>query len=289
VVVALLPPHLPKPIEQNERHGVGGADSRNAMSEILEWAMAQCARPIRGVLHIGANVGQEASYYSKLGLKVVWIEADPHLFQVLKANIVHFNNQTAYLCLASDIDGREVDFHIASNDGGSSSILKFDENRFSKEWPTITEVKSVRIHTCRLDSLLKQQGCSMDDLNLVVADVQGYELPVLRGLGSLINRFEAIISELNWAPVYEDATKPYELESFLVDQGFRRIWLGISNVQATGIWVRGNAGPLNRFYMALSVRLYFVAARFGLVKFLQVSGILGLCRRAYCAAKKRPG
>jgi FkbM family methyltransferase len=258
------------------------------MSEILQWAMGQCGRPVRGVLHIGANTGQEAGYYATLGLKkVVWIEGDPHLFETLQETLVSFAGQMAYLCLASDVDGQLVDFHIASNDGGSSSILRLDASKFAKECPGIKEVKSVRLRTCRLDTLFARQGCDLSEVNLIVADVQGYELPVLRGLGSLIKGFDAIVSELNFAPIYQGATKPYDLESFLVSQGFRRLWLGISDVQATGIWIGGNVGPLRRLYMALTVRLYYVAARCGLVKALRAVGILGAGRRIYYAIKRR--
>jgi len=249
--------------------------------------MGRCERSIDGVLHIGANSGQEAGYYSKLGLKVIWIEADPDLFQTLESNIAAYCRQTAYLCLASDVDGQEVDFHIASNDGGSSSVLKIDAPLFSKEWPTISEVRSVRLQTCRLDNFLEQHRCNLNDVNLIVADVQGYELPVLRGLGSLINGFEAIISELNWAPMYRDVTKPHELESFLVRHGFRRLWLGVSWPQATGVWVRGKTSKLRHLYMFLSARLCFMAARCGLLKLLLRSGILELGRRTYYTIKGR--
>ena len=259
------------------------------MSDILEWAIGQCARPVRGILHIGANTGQEAGHYAELGLKAVWIEADPQLFKTLQENLVPWGGQTAYLCLASDVDGQAVDFHIASNDGGSSSILPFDATKFAQEWPGIKEVKTIRLQTCRLDTLFARPGCHLNEVNLIVADVQGYELPVLRGLGSRISGFDAIISELNWSPPYKGATKPYQLESFLVSQGFRRLWLGISDIQATGIWVRGNAGPLKRLHMALTVRLYYVAARCGLVRLLRATGILGLGRRVYCAVKRRAG
>ena len=182
-----------------------------------------------------------------------------------------------------------MDFHIASNDGGSSSILPFDASKFAKAWPGIKEVKSVRLQTCRLDTLFARQGCDLKSVNLIVADVQGYELPVLRGLGSLINGFDAIISELNWASIYKGATKPYQLEAFLVSQGFRRLWLGLSDVQATGIWVRRSASPLRKLYMALTIRLYYVAARCGLVRVLRAAGVLGLGRRVYCVIKRRSG
>lgn len=257
------------------------------MSDILQWMMKRGGKQIRGVLHIGANSGQEAAHYSMLGLKVIWIEADPHVCSALRANIALFPNQFAYQCLASDVDGQVVDFHVASNEGGSSSILKPDSKEFSKEWPTIKEVSSVRLTTCRLETLLKQQGCAFEDVNLIVADVQGYELPVLRGLGSLLASFEAVISELNWTPMYEGATKPYELEAFLASHGFVRLWLGLSHPQATGIWVRGRAGAARRLYMTLSSRLYFGAARSGLVKLMRGFGLLDWGRVLYCAAKKR--
>ncbi len=256
------------------------------MSDLLQWMMGKCAEPIRGVLHIGANAGQEASYYWSLGLKVIWIEGDPALYESLKVNIAPLA-QTAHLCLASDVDGRDVEFHIASNDGGSSSVLKPNAALLSREWPGIREVKSVRLTTCRLDSLFGQRGCDLAGVNLIVADVQGYELPVLRGLGSLMEGFQAVIAELNWAPMYEGATKPYELEDFLVNQGFKRVWLGLAYPQATGIWVRASAGSLERVYMALSARTYFLAARCGLVRSLRALGILGLGRKLYCTVKRR--
>ena len=212
------------------------------MSQILRWAIGQCERPIRGVLHIGANYGQEAGSYAELNLKVVWIEGDPKVFQTLEGSLGSWAAQTAYLCLASDVDGNAVDFHIASNDGGSSSILQLDPVRCAKEWPGIEEVNSIRLQTCRLDTLFARHGCDLNGVNMIVADVQGYELPVLRGLGSLIDGFDAIISEVNYAALYIGATKPYELESFLGSQGFRRVWLGISDAQATGVWVRGRPG-----------------------------------------------
>jgi FkbM family methyltransferase len=258
------------------------------MSELLQWMMGQSKKPLKGVLHIGANTGQEAPCYAALGLKAIWVEADPQLYQTLTANVARFPGQTAYQCLASDIDGLDADFHIASNGGGSSSILKPDEYRFSKEWPGVKELGCVRLRTCRLDSLFTAQHCVLDNINALVADVQGHELSVFRGLGTLLNRFEAVLSEINWAPMYEDSTKPYELEDFLVGRGFKRAWLGVSWPQATGVWIRGGAGPFERLYMAGSARLYFVAARCGIVKRLRASGILGLGRGLYCAAKRRP-
>lgn len=257
------------------------------MSDILDWVTKRVGTPIRGVLHIGANLGQEAEDYSRLGLEVIWVEADPQLFALLRDNISSRDRQTAYLCLAAEEDGREVDFHIASNGGGSSSVLGFDTERFAREWPGVKEVTSVCLRTCRLDTLFTREGCDLSGVNLVVADVQGYELPVLRGLGRLLDGFDIIISEVNWAPVYQGATKPYQLEAFLLNRGFTRLWLGINDVQATGVWGRARTGPLMRLYNAVSIRLYYAAARCGVVRLMRLTGLLGLGRRFYCAVKRR--
>ena len=248
------------------------------VGDLVRWTIARCKAPIRGVLHIGANTGQEAAGYAENGLNVIWIEADPGVFQSLQRHVSGFAGQAAYRCLASDRDGCEVDFHVASNAGGSSSILKPDPVLFPKEWPDIREVGSIRLATRRLDTLLMQRGSGVERVNLIVADVQGYELPVLRGLGSLIGEFEAVVAELNWARMYVGATKPHDLEAFLVERGFTRAWLGIGHPQATGVWIRRKAGWFGRLYMALSARLYFLAVRSGLIQPLRALGILGVGR-----------
>lgn len=59
-------------------------------------------KEVNGVIHIGANEGQEREHYKKYGLqKVLWIEADPEAFKKLKKNISQYKNQIAlnYLVL----------------------------------------------------------------------------------------------------------------------------------------------------------------------------------------------
>src|SRR5512142_1548427 len=41
-------------------------------------------RRVRGVVHVGANTGQERDTYEKFGLDVLWIEPIPDVFQQLK-------------------------------------------------------------------------------------------------------------------------------------------------------------------------------------------------------------
>src|ERR1700741_4322955 len=59
----------------------------------------------RGVVHVGANHGAERHVYAKYGLKVVWIEAIPDVFELLTQNIQDFPHQRAINALITNEDG----------------------------------------------------------------------------------------------------------------------------------------------------------------------------------------
>ena len=43
-------------------------------------------KKVKGVIHVGANTGQEMELYAKYKLPVVWIEPIPEVFETLKQN-----------------------------------------------------------------------------------------------------------------------------------------------------------------------------------------------------------
>src|SRR5579862_7247657 len=78
---------------------------------------------VGGVIHVGANSGQERNLYAQLELDVAWVEPNPPVFERLRANLAEFPKQRAYQYLIADQDEQEYIFHVASNGGESSSIL----------------------------------------------------------------------------------------------------------------------------------------------------------------------
>ena len=94
-----------------------------------------------GVIHIGANAGQERDQYASLGLPVIWVEPIPEVFEALRSNISSCPNQKALRYLITDEDGKEYDFHVANNNGASSSILEFA--RHGEIWPEIKESQRI--------------------------------------------------------------------------------------------------------------------------------------------------
>src|SRR5438045_9077603 len=65
----------------------------------------------KGVVHIGAHRGDERKEYDRYSLRVVWIEALPSQFEVLKDNLHGHSQHTALCALVTDKDGEEYEFH----------------------------------------------------------------------------------------------------------------------------------------------------------------------------------
>jgi FkbM family methyltransferase len=171
------------------------------------------------VLHIGAHRGQEAEYYNKVGLKVIWIEASPAMFEILNINITKYKNQRAVCALLGDVEGKLVDFHIASNDGASSSIFQFGKE-LGVNGLGMSGSEKLRME--RLDNLFQTKDLS--SFSHWVLDVQGAELLVLKGAGSLLDTCNSLYVEVSTRAVYEDGVSWNELSGFLKGRGLIPLW-----------------------------------------------------------------
>jgi len=90
----------------------------------------------RGVIHIGAHEGKEVEKYLEMGAeKILFIEANPIVFERLQKNIVNLPNVQAVNCAISNKCG-SITLHVTSNDQ-SSSILPL--KRHKEIYPDIEE------------------------------------------------------------------------------------------------------------------------------------------------------
>ena len=53
-------------------------------------------RAARGIIHVGANTGQEAASYASLRVQVVWIEPLPEVFKALQHHVSAYPDQVAF-------------------------------------------------------------------------------------------------------------------------------------------------------------------------------------------------
>lgn len=172
-----------------------------------------------GVLHLGANTGQEAQAYHEQGIKtVVWIEAIPALFRRLEMNLLPYSGQVAIKACLSDKDGEQVSFHIANNEGQSSSM--FDFGTHAREHPTVKFVNTIPLTTRRVDTLLKERGIEVKQGWFLNVDLQGAELLALRGMGDLLWKFGYAYIEVNDKELYKGCPLTNEIDDYLAWHGF---------------------------------------------------------------------
>lgn len=181
-----------------------------------------------GVLHVGANVGEEAPVYNELNCgHVSWVEANHELIPQLSNNVKQYNHCVFNYCV-SDVDDQEITFHISNNAGQSSSMLELGTHKTAH--PEVHYVKDLKLKTKRLDSLFREgklpTATLPDFLNI---DLQGAELKALKGMGDMLHYFKWAYLEVNKAELYKGCALVEEIDTYLLGFGFKRVetfWCG---------------------------------------------------------------
>lgn len=180
---------------------------------------ASLMRKIRGVIHVGANLGQERDDYAHLN--VVWIEPIPELFAQLMQNIAGYPRQAAYRALITDTNVADCVLHVASNEGGSSSVLDLAMHR--DIWPDIGFVADIHMPSMTLDTFVEREAIDLSRFNLLVMDTQGSELLVLRGASKTLRAMDAVVSEVADFEAYRNCARPGQIAEFLSTHRFREL------------------------------------------------------------------
>jgi FkbM family methyltransferase len=169
-----------------------------------------------GVLHVGAHRAEESVEYSRFNWgDVVWVEAQPELVIDLRKSLNGAHNTVIEAAVWNE-SGLKLEFNIASN-GESSSLLELGSHATS--YPNIRFERSISVLTKRLDEVIPTIKFA-DFLNI---DIQGAELMALQGLGSRIQEFNWIYTEVNKREVYSKCTLIEDLDQFLKLNGFKRV------------------------------------------------------------------
>jgi len=194
------------------------------LSRIKSWARERrdpnrFLAKVSGVVHVGANSGQERDLYHKLGLKVIWVEPIPEVFNLLVANIKGYANQIAYRQLLTDKDEETHTLHLASNEGQSSSIYELEEHK--DIWPYVNYTGSLQLKSKKLEALFSEEGINAKDYQALVMDTQGSELLVLKGAVSLLNGFKYVKTEVPDFESYKDCCQLKDIDDFMFSHGFK--------------------------------------------------------------------
>lgn len=179
----------------------------------------------RGIIHLGAHLAEELEDYLEFNIQdVVWVEANPELYENLKLKISN-SNHIAISELLSDEDGIDMKFNIAKNyyNGNyqSSSVLEFGTHEINH--PHIKMEDSMMLKSKTINTIFIEKDLNFEDYDFVNLDLQGYELPVIKGFGDKISNMKYIYTEVNTGEVYKNCTKLDELDRYLDNYGFERV------------------------------------------------------------------
>jgi FkbM family methyltransferase len=174
----------------------------------------------RGVIHVGAHEGTEITAYQQMGAqKVLFVEANPVVFERLQANLTGMPDVLSVNCAIGDRNGT-VDLHVTSFDQ-SSSILQL--KRHQEIYPQITETHQITVQSKTLDTLLQEQELNPSDFNILNIDIQGAELLALQGATNWLKSVDLINTEVNYEELYEGCALIDQLDEFLEGHGFQRV------------------------------------------------------------------
>ncbi len=177
----------------------------------------------RGIVHVGANSGQEVPNYRESGIRpVVLIEALPGPFEALQTAIAGEPRFYPVLACCSDQAGQMVDFHVASNGGESSSMLA--PTGHLNAYPGIRFAEVVKVTTTTLDDIIAEtataNGFPLESLDYLAMDTQGAELKVLHGGTRVLEHVRYIFTEVAFGGLYAGDVGFYDLIDYLRSFGF---------------------------------------------------------------------
>jgi FkbM family methyltransferase len=195
-------------------------------------------KEIKNVLHVGADRGGELYQYRAIGVeKVVWIEANPEVYNELLENLVIMNipeiKSLPYNVLISNVDDVDTEFNLYYNwdaghlvgNKGMSSMLKVTPDH----WSASCFRGSLTLPSLRLDTFLERNnlGYDFDMLNM---DVQGAELMVCDGGPKVLDNVKYINIEVTFhSPQYVGNPFFPEVNDYLLAKGFTHIGTELSD------------------------------------------------------------
>ncbi|MBR8838293.1 MAG: FkbM family methyltransferase [Stigonema ocellatum SAG 48.90 = DSM 106950] len=204
------------------------------------------------ILDIGSCEGEDSIKYSRIFplARIYAVEPLPNNFPILLANLEKYGvtNVKALPIALSDEVGK-ASFYVSSGhpehlrntsdwDYGnkSSSLLPPDETEKYYPWLKFNEV--ITVDTDTLENVCREHGITTIDF--IHMDVQGAELKVLHGAGSLIKDIKAIWLEVEAVSLYKEQPLKRDIEGFMARNNFEKIKDTVNNVSGDQFYINKN-------------------------------------------------
>ena len=174
----------------------------------------------KGVIHVGANLGQERYIYDYFMLMLFGLRPIPIIFNKLKENLREFPNQIAFKNLITDKDKKSYDFLIADN-YASSSIFEFHLHK--SIWPSIKQNKKISLKSLTLNTFFEKNNIDLNNYDTLIMDTQGSELLVLKGAKNILKKIKYIKTEVSDFESYKGCCQLEDMDKFMERNGARTV------------------------------------------------------------------
>lgn len=177
----------------------------------IDFFTQQLGLDIKGILHVGTNDGYEMQFYRDMGIKhLAGVEPLPSAIKSFRES---YPLIPLFDCALSDCDGTSWLTVVLPGDGQGSSLHAEVTPHPDYDYTTQIEVQVRRGDSIDIDWPL---------FDCMVMDVQGHELPALRGFGERLRGFRMLSIECSIDPVYHGGAAADEVVAYLDSMGFSR-------------------------------------------------------------------
>lgn len=181
------------------------------------------------IIHVGAWEGLDVPEYKTLGIpKITLVEAMPDKASALRKRYGQDEQVQIIEAAASDTSNETISFYPLAY--GSSSLLKPKIESLQQVFADFVELEPILVRTMKIDDLKISQASAV----MMIIDVQGAELQVLRGAKETLKSVILIKIEVSTTAYYEGQSFRDEITAFLKNCGFIKVSERISKKMGQG-------------------------------------------------------
>lgn len=178
-------------------------------------------KKIDNILHIGACLGEELSFYKRLNpKKIYWFEPNPKLLTQLTENVSNQEFESIIFPYAVSNKKGVTTFNIIENseqtNPGCSSLQNLKLH--SELYKDIVQVNRCEVNTINIDEFLIENFLETN-FDLVSLDTQGHDFEILNS-SKIIFDANIIVIETAKIELYEGQKTDEEIDTFLESKGY---------------------------------------------------------------------
>ena len=178
-------------------------------------------KKIDNILHIGACLGEEISFYQRLQpKKIYWFEPNPKLFEQLNKNVTKQDFTSIVFPYAVSSKKGTAEFNIIENETktnpGCSSLQNLKIH--AELYQNITKVDTCIVNTINIDEFLSENNLE-SNFDLISLDTQGHDFEILSS-SELIFNAKVIVIETAKVELYEGQKVDTEIDALLESKGY---------------------------------------------------------------------